>query len=63
MATMNSSIAYAPNGFGADAHVRFLNLSFEQALSVLPENVRNDYKVTYKWFIENSGTVGLPCYS
>lgn len=58
MATMNSSIAYAPNGFGADTHVRFLNLSFEQALSVLPENVRNDYKVTYKWFIENSGTVG-----
>ena len=54
MATMNSSIAYAPNGFGADTHVRFLNLSFEQALSVLPENVRNDFFTRYRWLIDQN---------
>lgn len=58
MATLHNAIAYAPNGFGSDTHVRFLNLSFEQALAVLPENVRNDYATTYQWFIENTGTIG-----
>ncbi|MBR0403991.1 MAG: hypothetical protein IJI68_02140, partial [Eggerthellaceae bacterium] len=58
MAATHSAFAYAPDGFGAESRIRFLNLTFGQALAILPEGVRNDYKVTYKWFIENSGTVG-----
>ena len=58
MATMHSAIAYAPDGFDSESRIRFLNLTFGQALAILPESVRNDYKVTYEWFIDNSGTVG-----
>lgn len=55
-ANTSSQIAYAY--VRLDDSLGGVDLSIERALGLLKEPVRHNYEMMYRWFVENTGTVG-----